>query len=170
MPEIDFSKDDIGFSSAPPPKPIDYNARLKAIEDAKTPDDDALANPVTTLMNAAMLLKLETSFEWFDGDGRKHGKGGEPPRVGLKCCKAICGDCEVMGDPYMMKKDAKADACEKLLPDVKAWGWFLFPKNFEKIMDTLFMKISSSSCNFCTMKLFQPPSHGCIRRLEQSPY
>merc|ERR1719220_2765570 len=71
-------------------------------------------------MNAAMLLKLSTDFEFFDGSGHKHHKGGEPPRVGLKVCVAKCGECEAKSDPWMMKRDAKADACMRLLPDVKA--------------------------------------------------
>merc|ERR1719454_1190353 len=71
-------------------------------------------------MNAAMLLKLSTDFEFFDGSGNKHHKGGEPPRVGLKVCVAKCGECEAKSDPWMMKRDAKADACMRLLPDVKA--------------------------------------------------
>jgi len=137
---IDFSKDDgIDFSSdnigapIPAPKMIDYNKRAKEVKDNmkrqdKTYDewaeaDRALDNPVSTLMGAATLLDLTTEFLWYDGDGKKHYKGGEPPRVGLKVCIAKCGDCEVKSEPYMMKKDAKADACARLLQDVKqAYG------------------------------------------------
>ena len=73
--------------------PLDFNARAKQIQkEKKNKETDyvndeycrALDNPVSTLMRAANLLKLETDFEYFDGNMRKHDKGGEPPRVGLK--------------------------------------------------------------------------------------
>jgi len=145
---IDFSKDDgIDFSSdnigAPTPAPqmIDYNQRAKEYKENlkrqdKTYDewaeaDRALDNPVSILMGAANLLDLTVEFLWYDGDGKKHYKGGEPPRVGLKICIAKCGECEVKSEPYMMKKDAKADACARLLQDVKqAYGdWTKIPTN-----------------------------------------
>ena len=102
------------------PQQIDYNEIAKKVKPRKI-EELPLANPISTLCSAAELLKLDVTFEWLDCKGRKTGENGQNlVLIGPKVCIARVGECEARSKPFNVKKECKADACAKLLPEIKS--------------------------------------------------